>query len=51
MAPRLAVEDQPGRDKQPAGQTPADDVDVLLQQLGIGASEIAGLRQAEIITD
>jgi alpha-methylacyl-CoA racemase len=51
MAPRLAVEDQPGLDKQPAGQTPADDVDVLLQQLGIGASEIAGLRQAEIITD
>jgi len=51
MAPRLPVDDQPGLDKQPAGPTPAADVDALLEQLGIGAAEIAALRQAEIITD
>lgn len=51
MAPRLPVADPPGLSKQPAGPTPAAEVDALLAQLGIDVGDIAGLRQAGVITE
>jgi alpha-methylacyl-CoA racemase len=51
MTPRLPVEDPAGPSKQPAGPTPAAEVDALLQQLGIDPDDIAGLRQAGVITE
>lgn len=51
MAPRLAVADPPGLAKQSAGPTPAAEANAVLARLGIDADEIAGLRQAGIITD
>jgi alpha-methylacyl-CoA racemase len=51
MAPRLPVEDPPGLSKQPAGPTPAAEVDSLLRHLGIDADDIVGLRHAGVITE
>jgi alpha-methylacyl-CoA racemase len=51
LTPRLAVADPADLAKQSAGPTPAAEVDATLQEMGIGADEIAGLRQAAVITE
>jgi alpha-methylacyl-CoA racemase len=50
LAPRLAVTDPSDLDQQPAGPTPAAEVDATLQELGITPREIADLRRAAVIT-
>jgi alpha-methylacyl-CoA racemase len=50
LAPRLAVTDPPDLHQQPAGPTPAAEVDATLQELGITPHEIADLRRAAVIT-